>query len=764
MISISEKGCYVVGGSEYFEAHDLMENHLEAIQGTMTYKILKTHQQGEGMSQLALKFDALASHDITYVGIIQTARASGLEAFNVPYVLTNCHNSLAAVGGTINEDDHLFAWTAAKKYGGIYVPPHLAVIHQYMRETMAGVGRMILGSDSHTRYGALGTLAIGEGGGELAKQLMGRTYDIPYPEIVAIYLTGKPIEGVGPLDVALCLIKAVFSGGLVTNKVLEFIGDGIEGLDVEYRSAIDVMTTETACLSSIWKTDYKVKDYYQLHGRATHFEDLAPDALAYYDQLITIDLSKIVPMIAMPFHPSHVYRLQDLIENPKEILDVAAVEASRMTGIKRTSLDWEKHINNGGFYVQQGIIAGCAGGTYHNIAAAERLLRGKSTGDGFFSLSVYPSSQPTQIALVQQGIAESLMKSGAIWRTAFCGPCFGAGDVPNHRGFSIRHTTRNFPYREGAIPKDGQLASVALMDARSIAATAINGGRLTSATSIEPDVAKGHYTFDDTVYRQRVYQGYKNQKSEVAIEEGPNITPWPEMSALPKHLLLEVASVLTDPVTTTDELIPSGETSAYRSNPHRLAQFTLSRKDPAYVGRTSRSHHLEQMRKQFTSGSQSLENYSREVSQLANVTPALKTALNQVVANEHLGFGSLIVAQKPGDGSAREQAASCQKVLGGWANIATSYATKRYKSNLVNWGLLPFKVSQIENFETGDWLLIQGISETIKSRRHECEGQLFAEDGRFKGTISLELDSLGETEGKVLLAGSLINFYQTEST
>lgn len=764
MIKLMPNGGYWKAGAIHNNMQLSEEDHLSAQRGTMTYKILKAHQQGEGMQDLRLKFDALASHDITYVGIIQTARASGMTAFPVPYVLTNCHNSLAAVGGTINEDDHLFAHTAARRYGGIYVPPHLAVIHQYMRETQAAVGRMILGSDSHTRYGALGTLAIGEGGGELAKQLMGRTYDMPYPQVVGVHLIGAPRPGVGPQDVALTLIKEVFSKGFVTNKVLEFFGSGIASLSVEYRSGIDVMTTETTCLSSIWSTDQAVAEYYTLHGRPEAFQVLEPEALAFYDGLIEIDLSRIVPMIALPYHPSHVYALGDLIAHPRDVLKKAELEAAHMTGLKPIDLNWQQYIQKAGgdkegIFVQQGIIAGCAGGTYDNIRAAETYLRGGTLGTGFFSLSIYPSSQPTQMALVNQGIATSLMESGAVWRTAFCGPCFGAGDVPNHRGFSIRHTTRNFPNREGAIPKDGQLAGVALMDARSIAATAANGGRLTSALGIEAPAPMGNYCYEDQVYKNRVYQGFNSFQPAVEIVEGPNIEPWPEMAALPEHIMLSVASVLLDPVTTTDELIPSGETSSYRSNPKRLAQYTLSRRDPGYVARTEMTRQLEALRRETI----------KEETLKAALTDLLdKNGLGWFSPKGEItqwGWGSVIAAVKPGDGSAREQAASCQKVLGGWANVATAYATKRYRSNLINWGILPLAMPSQESFdaanwEVGDWLMLRGIRQAVAVSEPKIQGELWSAQGTFKTTLEFVLGTLTPVERSVLLLGSLINYYR----
>ncbi len=768
MIRLNPEGGYLQAGALLESIALIDDEHRKARTGTMTYKILRAHQTNENMEHLSLKFDALASHDITYVGIIQTARASGMKAFPVPYVLTNCHNSLAAVGGTINEDDHLFAHTAARRYGGIYVPPHLAVIHQYMRETMASVGHMILGSDSHTRYGALGTMAIGEGGGELAKQLMQRTYDMPYPKVVGVYLKGAPKQGVGPQDVALLLVKSVFSNGFVTNKVLEFIGPGVDGLSVEYRNGIDVMTTETTCLSSIWKTDSKVEQYYAIHGRKEAYYKLEPDDIAYYDGIIEVDLSEIEPMIALPFHPSHVYRLRDLIDFPRDILKVAEGEAVHMTGLKPSDLNWQQYIQKNAqgkeaIYVQQGIIAGCAGGTYENISAAETYLRDQSTGNGFFSLSIYPSSQPTQIALVNQGIASSLMQSGAIWRTAFCGPCFGAGDVPNHKGLSVRHTTRNFPNREGAIPKDGQMAAVALMDARSIAATAANGGQLTSALNLTNKPPLGTYTFDDSVYKNRVYSGYHAADQTIEVIEGPNIEPWPEMSPLPEHLILSVASVLTDPITTTDELIPSGETSSYRSNPSRLAQYTLSRKDPNYVGRTSATKQLETLRQLVKRG-------EKDISALWNeVSHRHLDGLIQEDTAENWGWGSLIAAIKPGDGSAREQAASCQKVLGGWANIATEYATKRYRSNLINWGMLPLLMPSQEtflaaNFEIGDWLMLMHIRKSLIDESNNITARLYCKAGQLKHTLVLEIGQLTPVERSVLLAGSLINYYHNTTT
>jgi Aconitase A len=722
---------------------------LQARKGTMAYAILQAHNTSGNAENLKIRFDAMASHDITYVGIIQTARASGMTGFPLPYVLTNCHNSLSAVGGTINEDDHMFAISAAKKYGGIYVPPHLAVIHQYMREMMAGCGKMILGSDSHTRYGALGTMAIGEGGGELAKQLLGRTYDLSCPPVVAVHLKNAPRPGVGPQDVALALIGAVFASGYVKNKVLEFVGEGIANLPVEYRGGIDVMTTETTCLSSIWETDGQVEEYLRAHGRADEYKKLAPERIAYYDGLIEIDLAEIEPMIALPFHPSNTFSIRELRQNAKEIFYQVELDAKRQYG-KHLQFELQSKVRPDGIYVDQGVIAGCAGGTFANICAAVDVMQDKTPGNDRFSLSAYPSSQPTYIGLVKNGVIGRLMEKGIIVRSAFCGPCFGAGDVPANGALSVRHVTRNFPNREGSRPGDGQLSSVALMDARSIAATAANGGRLTAATELDIDYAEHPYTFSDTVYKNRLYQGYGQAKPQTELQFGPNITNWPQMSALTDHLLLQVAALIADPVTTTDELIPSGETSSYRSNPLRLAEFTLSRKDPEYVDRAKAVQKGEAARLQ-----------GGDVA--AAAVPGLAGAMEQaaklaVFQPGEVGIGSLIYAKKPGDGSAREQAASCQKVLGGWANIAQEYATKRYRSNLINWGVLPFLLDSDPPFACGDYLFIPNVREAIESKTAKVDAYLL---GDRPAKMALALGDLTDDERKILLDGCLINFYKS---
>ena len=692
MIQLFEKGAYLLNGTELIaeneETQAVLATRLggqavdkaEAKKGTMAYDILEKHNTSGNMDKLKIKFDKLTSHDITFVGIIQTARASGLEKFPIPYVLTNCHNSLCAVGGTINEDDHMFGLSCAKKYGGMYVPPHQAVIHQFAREMLAGGGKMILGSDSHTRYGALGTMAIGEGGPELVKQLLEKTYDINMPGVVGVYLTGTPQKGVGPQDIALAIIGEVFANGYVNNKVMEFIGDGIANLSVDYRIGIDVMTTETTCLSSIWKTDDQVKEFYEIHKRPEDYKEIAPKSVAYYDGLIYVDLSTIKPMIAMPFHPSNVYTIEELNANLMDILD--DVEKRALVSLDNNTVKYtlKDKVRNGKLYVEQGVIAGCAGGGFENICDAADILRGKYIGADEFSLSVYPASQPVFMELVKNGAVADLMATGATIRTAFCGPCFGAGDVPANNGLSIRHSTRNFPNREGSKITNGQVASVALMDARSIAATAANKGYLTAATDVDVDFTKPKYFYDSTIYENRVYNGVGKADPNVDIKFGPNITDWPAMSSLTDHLVLKVASVIHDPVTTTDELIPSGETSSFRSNPLGLAEFTLSRKDPQYVGRAKQIQLSEKAR---TVG----EDIYASNEELKAVFDTINKEF--AVDPKTTEIGSMIYAVKPGDGSAREQAASCQKVLGGLANIAKEYATKRYRSNLINWGMLP---------------------------------------------------------------------------
>ena len=719
----------------------------EAVKNTMAYSILEAHNTSGNMDNLKIKFDCMASHDITYVGIIQTASASGMEKFPIPYVLTNCHNSLCAVGGTINEDDHMFGLSAAKKYGGIYVPAHQAVIHQYMREMMSGCGKMILGSDSHTRYGALGTMAIGEGGGELAKQLLCQTYDVARPDVIGIYLTGKPEPYVGPQDIALAIIGAVFENGYVKNKVMEFIGDGIEGLGVEYRNGIDVMTTETTCLSSVWKTDDKVKEYYAAHGRAEDYKKLEPKNGAYYNGIVYVDLSKVKPMIAMPFHPSNTYTIDDLNANLMDILDEVEKKAVKTIDNSNIKFELKSKVRNGKLYVDQGVIAGCAGGTYDNICDVADILEGQTIGADDFALSVYPSSQPTFMSLVENGSIFKLMQAGATVRSAFCGPCFGAGDVPSNQGLSIRHSTRNFPNREGSKPGNGQIAGVALMDARSIAATAVNKGYLTPANEIDVNFSKPKYFFNKSVYDNRVYFGYGKADTSLELKYGPNIKPWPEMSPLTDNLLLKVASLITDPVTTTDELIPSGETSSYRSNPLGLAEFTLSRKDPNYVPSAKAIQVAEKAR---VKGECPVE----AVSELKDIWAAVKSEFGADRTNT--GIGSTIFAVKPGDGSAREQAASCQKVLGGWANIANEYATKRYRSNLINWGMLPFLFNDELPFENGDYIFIPDVAKGIAEKNAEFTAYVVKKDEMKEFT--LKMGDLTDDERKIILAGCLINY------
>ena len=713
MIKLYGNGVYLVNGSRIIEDDAEAASVLnaecgsapskeEAAKGTMAYKILEEHNTSGDMQNLHIKFDKLTSHDITFVGIIQTARASGLEKFPVPYVLTNCHNSLCAVGGTINEDDHMFGLSCAKKYGGMYVPPHQAVIHQFAREMLAGGGKMLLGSDSHTRYGALGTMAMGEGGPELVKQLLGRTYDIAMPGVVAVYLAGKPQKGVGPQDIALAIIGAVFANGYVNNKVMEFVGDGVANLSADFRIGIDVMTTETTCLSSIWTTDNEIKEFYEIHKRPEDYKELKPDNIAYYDGMVYVDLSEIKPMIAMPFHPSNVYTIDELNDNLLDILD--DVEKKALVSLDNNKINYtlKDKVRNGKLYVEQGVIAGCAGGGFENICDTADILRGKYIGADEFSLSVYPSSQPVFMELVKNGVIADIMATGATVRSAFCGPCFGAGDVPPNNGLSIRHSTRNFPNREGSKVTDGQIASVALMDARSIAATAANKGYLTSAMDIDVSFGKPKYFFDSKIYENRVYNGVGNPQPDVEIKLGPNIKDWPVMSALTDNMVLKVVSEIHDPVTTTDELIPSGETSSFRSNPLGLAEFTLSRKDPSYVGRAKAVQLAEKAR---VAGED-----------IFAACPEVEEVFKQVNAKfeskpEDTQIGSLIYAVKPGDGSAREQAASCQKVLGGFANIAKEYATKRYRSNLINWGMLPFLYEDGElPFQNGDYIFIKDLS------------------------------------------------------
>ena len=760
MIQLFEKGAYLLNGSEIIadgndqeailksKLGDSVPSKEDAKKNTIAYGILKEHNTSDNMDKLKIKFDRLTSHDITFVGIIQTARASGLEKFPVPYVLTNCHNSLCAVGGTINEDDHMFGLSCAKKYGGIYVPPHQAVIHQFAREMLAGGGKMILGSDSHTRYGALGTMAVGEGGPEIVKQLLSQTYDINMPGVVGVYLTGTPQKGVGPQDVALAIIGAVFANGYVNNKVMEFVGDGVANLSADFRIGIDVMTTETTCLSSIWKTDDKIKEFYDIHGRVDEYKELAPGNVAYYDGMIYVDLSKIKPMIAMPFHPSNVYTIEELNNNLLDILDDVEKKALVSLDNNKVKFTLKDKVRNGKLYVEQGVIAGCAGGGFENICAAADILRGASIGDDEFSLSVYPASQPVYMELIKNGRIADLMATGATVRTAFCGPCFGAGDVPANNGLSIRHSTRNFPNREGSKITNGQIASVALMDARSIAATAANKGYLTAATDVDVTFTEPKYFFDKTIYDNRVFNGVGKADPSVEIKFGPNIVDWPAMSALTDNLLLKVVSEIHDPVTTTDELIPSGETSSYRSNPLGLAEFTLSRKDPAYVGRAKEIQLAEKAR---VNGTCPIE----AVKELGPVFDAIKEKFD-TVSTKNTGIGSTIYAVKPGDGSAREQAASCQKVLGGWANIAKEYATKRYRSNLINWGMLPFIYEEDSLcFENGDFIFVPDIIKAVKEKATEIKAYV-ANKGMKEFT--LKLGELTDDEREIILKGCLINY------
>ncbi len=722
----------------------------DAKTGTMAYDILQKHNTSGNPNKLQIKFDSLTSHDITFVGIIQTARASGLEQFPVPYVLTNCHNSLCAVGGTINEDDHMFGLSCAKRYGGIYVPPHQAVIHQYARENQAGCAKMILGSDSHTRYGALGTMAIGEGGPELVKQLLNKTYDVNMPEVVAIYLTGTPQKGVGPQDVALAIIGEVFGNGYVNNKVMEFVGEGVKNLSMDFRIGIDVMTTETTCLSSIWETDEKTEEFLEIHGRKQDYKRLSPAKLAYYDGVVEVDLSTIKPMIAMPFHPSNTYTIEEVNENLADVLADVEKRAKVSLGDK-VEFSLQDKIRDGRLYVDQGVVAGCAGGGFENLCDVADILNGQSIGADEFSLSVYPASQPIMMELIKNGSIAKIMATGATVRTAFCGPCFGAGDVPANNGFSIRHSTRNFPNREGSKVTSGQIASVALMDARSIAATAINKGYLTPATDIDADFSKPKYFFDSTIYENRIYNGVGKPDKNVDIKFGPNIKDWPAMVALTEDLLLRVVSEIHDPVTTTDELIPSGETSSYRSNPLGLAEFTLSRKDPEYVGRAKAIYRVEEARRKG-------ECPMCEDISVGEAFSAIKKKFPGLRAKE-TGIGTTIYAVKPGDGSAREQAASCQKVLGGWANIAREYATKRYRSNLINWGMLPFLYPDEElPFKNLDYIFIPGIRTAVKEKKTEIPAYVI-KDGELI-PFALRLGEMTDDERQIILDGCLINYYR----
>ncbi|MCD8046594.1 MAG: hydratase [Clostridiales bacterium] len=757
-MKLYENGVYLLNGTEIVEdtrdaaaclaSKGVSADKKAAARGTMAYRILEAHNTSGNMEQLQIKFDKLTSHDITFVGIIQTARASGLEKFPIPYVLTNCHNSLCAVGGTINEDDHMFGLTCAKKYGGVYVPPHQAVIHQYAREMLAGGGRMILGSDSHTRYGALGTMAMGEGGPELVKQLLNQTYGIKMPGVVAVYMKGEPVKGVGPQDVALAIIGAVFKNGYVNNKVMEFVGPGVASLSADFRIGMDVMTTETTCLSSIWTTDEKIREFYEIHGRTEDYREMAPEATAYYDGCIEIDLGEIRPMIAMPFHPSNTYTIEEVQANLTDIL--ADVEKRAMVSLDgAVEYTLRDKVRNGRLYVDQGIIAGCAGGGFENICAAADILEGKSIGPDEFTLSVYPASMPIWMELVRNGAAAKIMETGAIMKTAFCGPCFGAGDTPGNNGFSIRHSTRNFPNREGSKLQSGQIASVALMDARSIAATAANKGYLTAATELDVEYKGQKYFFDKKIYENRVFDSKGVADPSVEIKFGPNIKDWPAMSALTDNLVLKVVSEIHDPVTTTDELIPSGETSSYRSNPLGLAEFTLSRKDPEYVGRAKEVQRAEKAR---IAG----EKPSDVLPEIVPVMEAIHTKYPDI-RRDNFGIGSTIFAVKPGDGSAREQAASCQKVLGGWANIANEYATKRYRSNLINWGMLPFLIDEGDlPFANGDYLFVPEIRKAVEEKATEILAYV-VKDGGLK-PFTLRMGDLTDDEREIILKGCLINY------
>ena len=747
MVKLYDGGVYLVNGTEIVPEAAAPETYQKdtAKQGTIAYSILKAHNTAEDMQNLRLKFDALASHDITFVGIIQTARASGMEKFPIPYVLTNCHNSLCAVGGTINEDDHVFGLSAARKYGGIYVPPPMAVIHQYMREAMAGCGKMILGSDSHTRYGALGTMAIGEGGGELVKQLLENTYDVAYPGVVAVYLTGKPRPGVGPQDIALAIIGAVFKNGYVKNKVMEFVGPGIKSMTTDYRNGVDVMTTETTCLTSVWCTDDDTKAYLAKHGRADDYRALKPADVTYYDGLVYVDLSTVKPMIALPFHPSNAFEIDELNANLGDILREVEKEAARLTEGKDIEFSLTDKITPKGLQVQQGIIAGCAGGTYTNVMAAAHILKGAQCGQGEFTLDVYPSSQPVFMDLLAKGAISDLMATGAIVKTAFCGPCFGAGDTPANNALSIRHATRNFPNREGSKPGAGQLSAVALMDARSIAATAANGGILTSAEKYADNYEVPEYNYDDSSYRARIYNGFGKAEPEDKLIYGPNIKDWPEQEALAQNILLRVCSKIMDKVTTTDELIPSGETSSYRSNPLGLAEFTLSRRDPGYVQRAKDVRALEKAR--LAGEAQSDEALKNALGKVKNILPD--------VDEKTIEIGSVIYCVKPGDGSAREQAASCQRVLGGLANICSEYATKRYRSNVMNWGMLPFQMKNEPAFEIGDYILVPNVLDAMDGDMQSIKAYVLGDEVK---EIELYIAPMTEDEKKIVKAGCLINF------
>ena len=756
MVKLYDGGVYLVGGNKIVEEKDAAKvqeltgqaaNKAEAKKGTIAYSILSAHNVSDNMDKLRIKFDAMTSHDITFVGIVQTAKASGMERFPIPYVLTNCHNSLCAVGGTINEDDHVFGLSAAKKYGGIYVPPHMAVIHQYMRETMAGCGRMILGSDSHTRYGALGTMAVGEGGGELVKQLLCDTYDIAYPGVVAIYLDGKPQPGVGPQDIALAIIGAVFKNGYVKNKVMEFVGPGVASMHTDYRNGVDVMTTETTCLSSIWRTDEDTKQFLTMHGRPDAYKELNPADVAYYDGMVYVDLSTVKPMIALPFHPSHTYEIDELNANLGDILREVEKTEQLIADNPQLGFSLTDKIVDGKLQVQQGIIAGCAGGTYSNIMEAAHILLNAHLGQDEFTLSVYPSSIPVYMDLVKKGAFTQLLTAGAVIKTAFCGPCFGAGDTPANNALSIRHTTRNFPNREGSKPGNGQLAAVALMDARSIAASAANGGVLTPATDFADDYVVPEYEYDDSSYRARVYQGYNAPVDGAELVYGPNIKDWPEMSPLADNILLKVCTKIMDDVTTTDELIPSGETSSYRSNPLGLAEFTLSRRDPEYVGRSKVVDKLEKARVAGKDPAELEPELSKIYAQIKEIDPSMVPAETEI--------GSMIYCVKPGDGSAREQAASCQRVIGGLANICREYATKRYRSNVMNWGMLPFQMKDEPNFEIGDYIYIPNAKAALDGDMNDIKAYVLGDTVK---EISLYIADMTEDEKKIVKAGCLINY------
>jgi len=745
MINLHSNGVYLVDGkivSKHKTSPEL------AKKGTIAYSILQSHNRSGDERKLQISFDAMVSHDITYVGIIQTARGSGMTEFPIPYALTNCHNSLCAVGGTINEDDHVFGLSAAKKYGGIYVPANQSVIHSYAREELAKCGNMILGSDSHTRYGALGTMAVGEGGPELVKQLLKRTYDINYPEVVLVYLTGAPRRGVGPHDVAIALVKAVFESGFVKNRVLEFTGPGLASLSADFRNGIDVMTTETTCLSSIWETDDTIKKFYSAHKRENDYKKLAPQSVAYYDRYIEINLSTVEPMIALPFHPSNAYTIKEFNENAAEIL--ASVEKEAAAKFNGHKFDLLSKIKDGKVYCDQGIIAGCAGGMFENICEASAILGSKGTQNGYFSLSVYPTSVPVSLELTRIGVTSDLLSVGAVIKPSFCGPCFGAGDVPANNGLSIRHTTRNFPNREGSKPNENQLSGVALMDARSIAATALNSGVITPATDIEYDIPKYEYSFDRSPYDHRVYYGFGKADPETELIFGPNIADWPKQYALEDNLLVKLAAVIDDAVTTTDELIPSGETSSFRSNPLRLAEFALSRRVPEYVGRAKEAAELEVQRRN-----------NEMPEEIKNVLNIIGNADKLITKTQ---YGSCIYANRPGDGSAREQAASCQKVIGGLANICIEFATKRYRSNCINWGIMPFTLPEgnIFNGKTGDYVFVPNIRKKLANGDEEFPAKIIDALGNVSN-ITLCIKNITDTERQIMLDGCLMNYYKNQN-